>query len=69
MGIFNFLKKDKADTTAAGMDLPPVPNLEGPGGADAFPEMKSEEVPEAFYGGGEEEKHGLWRATAGVEGD
>jgi hypothetical protein len=31
--------------------------------------MKSEEVPEAFYGGGEEEKHGLWRASAGVEGD
>jgi hypothetical protein len=41
MGVFDFLKKSKADTTDTGMDLPPVPKMEG----TEFPEMKEEKVP------------------------
>ncbi len=39
MGIFNFLKKDKADTAEAGLELPPVPSIEGMDGPGSFPEM------------------------------
>jgi hypothetical protein len=42
MGVFNFLKKPKADTSDTGMELPPVPKMEG---TEGFPEMKTEEVP------------------------
>lgn len=47
MGIFNFLKKDKEDTSAAGMELPPIPKIEGMGddSPDSFPEMVHEDIP------------------------
>ncbi|MBW2971427.1 hypothetical protein KY359_00175 [Candidatus Woesearchaeota archaeon] len=45
MGIFNFLKKDKAETLEAGMELPPVPKIEGLGDEEGFPEMPMEDVP------------------------
>ncbi len=42
MGMFDFLKKSKAETSDIGMELPPVPKMDEPG----FPEMKKEEGPE-----------------------
>jgi hypothetical protein len=42
MGIFDFLKKDKAETPEAGMELPPVPKIEG---MEGFPETKEEGLP------------------------
>ena len=42
MGIFDFLKKPKAEIPKTGMDLPPVPTMEGIGG---FPELPKEETP------------------------
>ncbi len=42
MGIFGFLKKPKAGTTEAGMELPPVPTIEG---AEGFPEMNTQDTP------------------------
>jgi hypothetical protein len=45
MGIFNFLKKSKSDTIDAGMELPPIPKLEGFGGMDDFPAVSTPSVP------------------------
>lgn len=41
MGVFDFLKKSKADTTEMGMDLPPIPKME----STDFPEIKEGKVP------------------------
>ncbi|MFC1741229.1 hypothetical protein ACFL3V_01705 [Nanoarchaeota archaeon] len=40
MGMFDFLKKDKAATPATGIELPPVPKMGG-----EFPEPLKEDVP------------------------
>ncbi|MFH1063981.1 MAG: hypothetical protein V1729_02795 [Candidatus Woesearchaeota archaeon] len=42
MGIFGFLKKPKGDTTDVGMELPPVPMIEG---TEGFPEMNTQDIP------------------------
>jgi hypothetical protein len=38
MGMFDFLKKSKAETPEAGMELPPIPKIEGAEGFPAAPE-------------------------------
>ncbi|MBU2560890.1 MAG: hypothetical protein KKD17_01235 [Nanoarchaeota archaeon] len=45
MGVFDFLKKSKSDTPEAGMELPPIPRIEGMGELDEFPEFPKEDVP------------------------
>lgn len=40
MGVFNFLKKGKTDADTAGMELPPVPHMDG-----EFPDFSMEETP------------------------
>lgn len=42
MGILGFLKKPKAETTEAGMELPPVPTIEGSG---EFPSVDVNDSP------------------------
>ncbi len=42
MGIFGFLKKGKADTATAEMELPPLPSMDDLGG---FPQAHKEELP------------------------
>lgn len=45
MGIFDFLKKSKSDTMDLGMELPPIPKLEGFGGMDDFPAVSAPAFP------------------------
>lgn len=48
MGIFDFMKKGKAETEPGGMDLPPLPKMEGPAGDTSLPPLPTEmpgEVP------------------------
>jgi hypothetical protein len=42
MGIFDFLKKPKTGSLPAGMELPPLPEMEGIGG---FPELPKDSLP------------------------